>query len=218
MRKYEPSEFHPVEIKNSPIEFIIVGEINSRQRPIAKSETCGLDLVGFAASESFETPKDFDSKSRRKDSENPGFIFQRTSVEADLDGEEILFFWYGAPVSENKSARDDLKRISRLALKDMKYQIDGARNSGDIPDHAGVIEWTVSPLIWFLSEWNDFYAEKFGVRAERLSEQRGSGDADRWLNFVSSRNFTIFTVLVLALLLPDAFRSLVETLSILLNR
>lgn len=169
-------------LPNSPVEFVIVGERKGKFKPILKSSNCGLDLLGFAASESYSRlePELSDNLSasrsqfaRRKDDNS--YDFQRKLLSSKSENSEyidssrpmnFMIFWYGTKLSKNLD--QELEFISKINLPGIfqLYQGNDIVSDSDL----GFVEWHVSPIIKILADANYDAAESNRISIHRPNE------------------------------------------------
>lgn len=145
------SEFiNPIVINNSPIEFLIIGSLNGRDRVIVKSNNAGLDLLGV----SVKYPNDFSyidmplssltlGRSRQLNviSSHPIADF---NPKSDKRQSEMKFAWVGNCTSFRKK---EIQALFEQSLSDLRYAfIDLDETS---------IEWSIAPLIFQCTKENE---------------------------------------------------------------
>lgn len=169
-------------LPNSPVEFVIVGERNGKYKPILRSTNCGLDLLGYAASESYSRlAPDSDGQlnaarsqvARRKDDNS--YDFQKMVLSAEHDDAYIatyerpinfMIFWYGTRLP--KILDKELEFISKLNLPGIYqlYQINDSVGKEDL----GYVEWHISPIIKILADANYDAAEVNRISIHRPND------------------------------------------------
>ena len=173
------SSYNPFYLSNSPVEFVVVGRKNGDFRPIVVSDNCGLDLLGYAASQSYSSHS---SKFRFWSAFNPfrkaedyyvpqvlELTISSEQVNVSDGGREstVLFFWRGVRLNDDGSY--EVRRVAEINLSIILKEIHKIDrklpDSSDCPesrdkgiprdiDIRGFLSWHISPIIRIIQSYN----------------------------------------------------------------
>jgi len=170
--------YSPIVVKNSNIEFVVVGVDAGEFRPIIVSENCQLDLLGFASARSYSSR--FFNASKERSYELGGVFFAKSRnyfnvIDLDLSFDEgefvndraakTLFFWKG-----DKIKNEDLNEVKKVSeinfsviLNELKYGVkdinrnDSSRVNRDLERGRldGFVSWHIAPVVGIISVLNE---------------------------------------------------------------
>lgn len=169
--------YNPIPIKNSPIEFVLIGMDQGDFRPIVISDNCGLDLLGFAASRSYSSKFEIDESvtssllsawRKAEDSFIHQFVELNISAPIGDEAEEIrsskvYFYWKGVRLPSH--AIDEVRRIAEINFSIIINELYGAKVGGSSSDRRieremergkldGFLSWHVSPVVRIVNYFN----------------------------------------------------------------
>lgn len=169
--------YNPIPIKNSPIEFVLIGMDQADFRPILISDNCGLDLLGFAASRSYSSKFEIDESvtssllsAWRKDEDSFIHQFVELNISAPIgdEAEELrsskgYFYWKGVRLPSH--AIDEVRLIAEINFSVIINELYGAKAGGGSSDSRtemgmerekldGFLSWHMSPVVRIVNYFN----------------------------------------------------------------
>lgn len=166
--------YNPIVIKNSPVEFVLIGMDRGDFRPIVVSDNCGLDLLGFAASKSYSSKNEFEMYSTtsllsawRKAEDS--FIHQCVELNVsalignDMKSSKVSFYWKGARL--RSSSLEEVRRIAEISFSIIVNELNTIRSRSNSNAQSidsdieygkldGFLSWHVSPVIRTVNSFN----------------------------------------------------------------
>ena len=169
--------YDPMQIENSPIEFVLIGTEFGDFRPIAMSSNCGLDLLGYAASRSYApnfvlnehvTSSVLSVWRRAEDNFTHQFIeldvVRREYDEIDdYESSTVFFYWKGPRLK--RSALEEISGIAKINLGVIMNEVQVISNRTDVDvyrskgfelerKHNAFLSWHLSPVIQAIDYFN----------------------------------------------------------------
>jgi hypothetical protein len=143
-------------VKNSPVEFVIIGPKGEHRGIIVRSEHAGADIVGAAAYSEFSKFDVFKMNKvfpfyifKGKDEYNFARSYTLSNLDSDDRLSDYFFVWKG------KATKKDIhyieKEFSRRA-SDIRYAVKDNDTSR--------IEWNVGPIVYLCEQASMSYEKK----------------------------------------------------------